>query len=288
MKLKSYLRLLRPSHYIKNFFVLSPLFFSLKFAEFKLLERSIFAFIVFSLIASSVYILNDIKDIDEDKEHPEKSKRPIVNGEISISSAIKVLIALACIGFTLAYLVTIKLLFIMLIYYVLNIFYNFGLKHIAIADVFIVSSGFVLRVFAGAESINVPVTMWIVLITFLLSLFLALSKRRDNIILAGEGNKIRKNIDGYNLVFVNSGMIIMSAVVIVCYILYTISDDVIKRFNTDKLYFTVLFVLLGILRYMQIIFVENNSADPIKIFLKDKLLQLIIISWLAVFLLIVY
>ena len=278
---------MRPHQYLKNLFVFSPLFFALKFNDFILIEKTIFVFVIFSVVASAIYILNDIKDLNEDKQHPEKKNRPIANGNISISYAITFMSMLIAIGLTGAFLISYDLFFVILIYIVLNIGYSFGLKHISILDIFIISAGFVLRIFAGAVTIHVPVTMWIILITFLLSLFLALAKRREDIILAEEGRKTRKNIDGYNLVFVNSGMIIMAGVVIVCYIFYTISNEIQSKFHTNYLYLTVLFVILGIFRYMQLTFVENNSGNPSKILLQDKFLQITIIAWLITFMIIV-
>ena len=287
MTLKSTINLLRPSHYIKNLFVLAPLFFAFKFNDIYMLEMSLLAFLCFSFFASSIYILNDLRDVKEDRNHPSKRNRPIASGEISTKGAIILMLGLLSLGITIALLTNFNLFKILMIYLVLNIGYSLGLKHIPILDIFIVSVGFVLRIFAGAVTIDVPVTMWIILITFLLSLFLALAKRRDDIILAERGNKTRKNIDGYNLLFVNSGMIMMSAVVIVCYIFYTSSTDIQDKFGTHYLYITVIYVILGILRYMQITYVENNSGNPTKILIKDKFLQTTIFAWLITFWIIV-
>jgi decaprenyl-phosphate phosphoribosyltransferase len=285
--MKKYIQLMRPHQYLKNLFIFSPLFFALKFNYVILFKKTIFVFIIFSVVASAIYILNDIKDINEDKLHPEKKNRPIANGDIPISYAITFMLMLILIGLTGAFLISSDLFLVILIYIILNIGYSFGLKHISIIDIFIISVGFILRIFAGAVTINVPVTMWIILITFLLSLFLALAKRREDIIFAEEGKKTRKNIDGYNLVFVNSGMIIMAGIVIVCYIFYTISNEIQNKFHTNYLYLTVLFVILGIFRYMQLTFVENNSGNPSKILLQDKFLQITIVAWLITFMIIV-
>ncbi len=140
-----------------------------------------------------------------------------------------------------------------------------------------------MRVFAGAAVIGISVSMWIVLMTFLLALFLAIAKRRDDVLLANSGVKVRKNIDGYTVEFINAAMVIMSSVVIVSYIFYTISEEVEKRLHTHNLYLTVIFVIVGILRYMQITMVENNSGNPSKLLLKDRFLQLTILGWILVF-----
>jgi hypothetical protein len=138
-------------------------------------------------------------------------------------------------------------------------------------------------VFAGAVLIAVTPTMWIVLVTFLLALFLALAKRRDDCLLAQGGLKTRKNIDGYNLELVNAAMVLMAAVTLVSYIMYTVSPEVVVRFGSDYLYLTALFVIVGILRYMQITFVEENSGSPTKLLLKDRFLQLTLVGWVMSF-----
>jgi 4-hydroxybenzoate polyprenyltransferase len=170
----------------------------------------------------------------------------------------------------------------------MNAAYSFGLKHIAVLDLVLVSSGFVFRVFAGAVVTQVVPTHWIILMTFLLALFITLAKRRDDIRLANEGLTIRKNIGQYNLEFINASMIIMASVIIVGYILYTVSVDVQDRFHAPYLYLTVVFILVGIMRYLQITFVENASGDPTKIFLKDRFLQCTVAGWMGTFLLMVY
>jgi 4-hydroxybenzoate polyprenyltransferase len=169
----------------------------------------------------------------------------------------------------------------------MNILYSLKLKHISIIDIFIIATGFVLRLFAGSVVTDIKLSMWIVIMTFLLAIFLALAKRRDDIILSSQGKDTRKNIDGYNLEFVNASMVLMAGVVVVSYILYTVSDNVIHRLGTDHLYLTSFFVILGILRYMQITFVEEDSGSPTAIVLKDKFMQFTIILWLLSFIVII-
>ena len=278
---------MRPYHYVKNLFVFAPLIFSLEFNKITHIENSLAAFILFSIAASSIYILNDIKDIEEDKNHPVKKNRPIVKGDIPIKNGLSLSLLLMTAAISLSALFNLTLMFIILVYLGINIFYSLGLKRVTILDIFIISTGFILRIFAGAVVIEVKVTMWIIIITFLLSLFLALAKRRDDVLLSGKGLDTRKNIDGYNLPFVNGGMLVMASIVIVSYILYTISEDVINKFNAEHLYLTVLFVILGIFRYMQITFVENRSGNPTMILWTDRFLQITILLWLISFLVIV-
>ncbi|MFZ1289739.1 MAG: decaprenyl-phosphate phosphoribosyltransferase [Melioribacteraceae bacterium] len=288
MKLSILPSLLRIEQYIKNIFVLAPLFFSKEFVKLDQVFYSMAAVLIFSITASSIYIFNDIRDVEEDRKHPTKQFRPIASNKISVKNAVIVMSILMFTGLLSSYLISLNFFLILITYLILNVFYSFGLKHISIVDIVIVSIGFVLRVFAGAVVINVVVTSWIILITFMLSLFLAFAKRRDDILLANEGNKTRKNIHGYSLTFVDSSMVLMAGVVIVSYILYTVSPEIEARYNSQYIYLTVLFVILGILRYMQITYIENKSGNPTEMAFKDRFLQITILCWLASFGLILY
>lgn len=226
-------------------------------------------------------------DIKEDQQHPTKKFRPLASGKVSKSTAKIMIVSLSGFSLITSYIFSPSLFTILLIYFILNILYSLGLKHITIVDIFIIATGFVLRLFAGSSVIDAPLSMWIIIITFLLALFLALAKRRDDVLLASKGKEIRKNIDGYNLEFVNASMVLMSGVVLVSYILYTVSESVMEKLGTQYLYLTTFFVLLGIIRYMQITFVEQNSGSPTKIVLKDRFLQLTILGWIVSFIVIV-
>lgn len=281
--MKAYLTLLRPEQYLKNLFIFGPVFFAGLIDHDNFLLKTIIAFILFSMAASAVYIFNDYHDIKEDRQHPVKKFRPLASGKIKTKTALCLMFILFGFSMTGSYLLSHHFFSILLIYIALNIFYSLKLKHISILDVIIIAIGFVLRVFAGAAVIGISVSMWIVLMTFLLALFLAIAKRRDDVLLANSGVKVRKNIDGYTVEFINAAMVIMSSVVIVSYIFYTISEEVEKRLHTHNLYLTVIFVIVGILRYMQITMVENNSGNPSKLLLKDRFLQLTILGWILVF-----
>ncbi len=288
MKFSIITALFRVEQYIKNVFVLAPLFFAREFFKPDQIFNSLLAVFIFSITASSIYIFNDIRDIEEDRKHPTKQFRPIASGKVSINNAVVIMSFLMLAGLLGSYLISLNFFLILITYLILNVFYSFGLKHIAIVDIVIVSVGFVLRIFAGAVVIHVVVTSWIILITFMLSLFLSFAKRRDDILLASEGNKVRKNIHGYNLIFVDSSMVLMAGVVIVSYILYTVSPEIQAKYHSQYLYLTVLFVILGILRYMQITYIENKSGNPTRIALKDRFLQITILLWIFSFGLILY
>ncbi len=278
------IKLMRPQQYVKNIFIFLPLFFALKITDTALLSQAFIAFIAFSLTASSIYILNDYLDIEEDREHPKKKYRPLASGTISKKSGIIIMIILGLAGSTLMAILSIKALLILLAYVLMNIAYSFYLKHVAILDVTIIAVGFVLRLFIGWAVTDIPLSMWIVIMTFLLALFMALAKRRDDVLIyQNTGKKMRKVIDGYNLEFLDGAMMIMASVVIVSYLLYTTSAEVVLRVGSEYLYLTTLFVILGIMRYLQITFVLKDSGSPTKIVLKDRFTQLTLLGWILSF-----
>ena len=289
MKLSKIIQLMRPHQYVKNLFIFLPLFFALKITDIHLLSNSLIAFIAFSLTASAVYILNDYHDIDEDREHPSKRDRPLASGAISKQQGIGIMLVLFGIGFLLMSILSIKAAIILIIYVVMNILYSLWLKHIAILDIIIISIGFVLRLFIGSSVTHIELSMWIVIMTFLLALFMALAKRRDDILIyLDTGKKMRKVIDGYNLQFLDTAMSIMASVVIVAYVIYTSSPEVVDRVDSHYLYLTSLFVIIGIMRYLQIAFVLQNSGSPTKIVLRDRFMQFTIVGWIITFAWILY
>lgn len=280
---------MRPHQYIKNLFIFLPLFFALKITDFHLLFNALVAFVVFSATASAVYILNDYHDIEEDRQHPKKKFRPLASGAVSKSRAIGIMTVLASAGFFTMAMISLPAAGILGIYVILNIAYSFYLKHVAILDVTIIAIGFVLRLFIGSAVTGIALSMWIVVMTFLLALFMALAKRRDDVLIYLEtGKKMRKVIDGYNLQFLDTAMAIMASVVIVAYTIYTTSAEVVGKFHTQYLYLTALFVILGILRYLQIAFVHLDSGSPTKIVLKDRFMQLVLLGWVVTFTWILY
>lgn len=289
MKILQLIKLMRPHQYIKNLFIFLPLFFALQITNIELLKSAFIAFVAFSLVASAVYTLNDFHDIQEDKQHPKKKNRPLASGAISKSQAIVIMLSLFTFGFALMSTLSLQAVVVLAAYVVMNIAYSFHLKHIAILDVTIIALGFVLRLFIGSVVTNINLSMWIIVMTFLLALFMALAKRRDDVLIyLGTGKKMRKVIDGYSLQFLDTAMAIMASVVIVAYTIYTTSAEVVARVNNEYLYVTVLFVILGIMRYLQIAFVFEDSGSPTKIVLKDHFMQLTLIGWLLCFIWILY
>lgn len=288
-KFKSVLKLIRPSQYVKNAFIFLPLFFVGQITNPDLLINAVTAFVAFSLSASAVYILNDFLDIEADRLHPAKKHRPLASGLISKNEAFLLIAIFSVAGVSLITSQSSQALVVLLAYITLNIFYCFYLKHIPIIDITIIAIGFVLRLFVGSFVTETPLSMWIVLMTFLLALFLALAKRRDDVLhFINTGKKMRKVIYGYNLQFIDGAMVIMASVVIVSYILYTTSLEAFQRNQSEFLYLTSLFVILGILRYLQISFVEKDSGSPTKIMIKDKFIIITILTWISSFVYLIY
>lgn len=284
-KIKHYLQLMRIHQWVKNFFIFLPLFFSFKMDHILLLIADLWAFVGFCLIASSIYIINDWNDIATDRLHPEKRNRPLASGAINKKVALLMIVSLVSVGvsvyiFVLGNYIALALL---VSYFILNIFYSLRLKHIPVIDISIVAIGFVIRIFIGGVVTDTPLSRWIVVMTFLLAIFLALGKRRDDVVIYEEtGDKVRKNVDGYNIPFLNVAIVVVAAVMMVAYIMYTISQEVTER-NGDNLYLTSFFVFVGLFRYLQIIFVEERSGNPTLIFLKDNFIRIIIILWIISF-----
>jgi len=287
--MKNLIYLIRPHHYIKNIFILLPLFFSGQFTNTDQLLNGLIAFAAFSLSASAIYIFNDYKDINYDRKHPKKRNRPLASGLIKKNTAIFLMITLLIIGFLLMGSVNKDSLIVLTIYVLLNILYSLKLKRIALLDITIIAIGFVLRLFAGSFSYNVTLEISIVIMTFLLALFLALAKRRDDVLIFNQsGTKTRKSMDGYNLQLIDGNILVMSAIIIVAYLQYTTTFEIIEKFDNENLYLTSLFVIFGIMRYLQITFVEKKSGSPTEVILKDKIMQINLILWILSFVWIIY
>ena len=287
--MKNFISLIRPHHYVKNIFVLLPLFFGGQITNNSQILNGAIVFFAFSVSASAIYIFNDYMDIKNDRKHPKKKYRPLASGSISKSNGLYLMIILLTVGiFSMAYVSTGSLT-ILIVYIILNILYSLKLKQIALLDITIIAIGFVLRLFVGSFAYNVALEFWIVIMTFLLALFLALAKRRDDVLILNKsGAKMRKSVDGYNLQLVDGSMLVMSAIVIVAYIQYSTSLEIINKFNNENLYLTALFVIFGIMRYLQIAFVEKKSGSPTEIILKDKTMQINLILWASSFAWIIY
>lgn len=288
--IRDYLTLMRPHQYVKNLVLFFPALFALQLTldHGEIIWKIAIGTVAFSLVASAVYILNDYIDREHDREHPTKKDRPLASGRVKASTALTLMGVLVVLGLGIFAWLSMSALYLAIGYLIMNVLYSVRLKHIPIIDIFIIALGFVIRIAIGSEVGDIPLSMWIILMTYLLALFLALAKRRDDVLLAAGGKKVRKSIDGYNLEFINGAMMVMASVLIVSYISYTIAPDGGKKFGSEYLYITVFFVLLGILRYMQITFVEQKSGSPTQVLFKDLFLQLTLLGWLVTFVILIY
>ena len=290
--MKNLIRLIRPKQWIKNLIVLLPVFFGGALLHPSAIYAGLITTLSFSFAASSIYCLNDIIDIEDDKHHPIKCNRPLASGAISIPQGYTLMILMLILSMASTFLLydhQLETAGVIAFYWLLNIGYCLKLKQYAIIDVCIVAFGFVLRVLAGGVSTSIHLSKWIVLMTFLLMLFLSFAKRRDDVVRMNEtGHAPRQNTIRYNLTFINQAITITSSVTLVCYIMYTVSPETIQNFHTDYLYLTSVFVLVGLLRYIQIAVVDKKSGDPTKVILRDRFTQLIVLAFGLAFLFIIY
>lgn len=289
--LSAIIKLIRVKQWVKNLFLFIPSFFAGHIFISRELFMVLLGALAFSFVASGVYVINDYRDREVDKLHPKKRFRPLASGEVKLGTAWALMIGLIAAGLLLAASVNMTFFYMLAGYLVLNLGYSFGLKHVPILDLFIVSVGFLIRVYSGGVIADLEVTHWLSLMILLLALFLILAKRRDDLLINGKnknGVVIRKSTTKYNLTYINSCITLLSAVMIVAYIMYTVSPEVTERFQSEYLFVTTIFVIAGIMRYLQIVFVEKNSGSPTNIFIRDKFILGTIVCWIISFYIIIY
>lgn len=284
-----YLFLIRAHHWVKNLFIFIPAFFAGNILEFNRFWALIAGFISFCLVSSTIYILNDYCDRKDDRKHPVKKNRPIASGKISPAMAFGVMISFGLSGLLWAFLLKPEFMYMILLYMGINLSYSFGLKRIPLVDVFLVSAGFLIRAVSGGILVDVFISQWLIIMIFLLSLLMAFAKRRDDLILAGKsGNIQRASSRHYSLDYINICLSLIAGVIMVSYIMYTVSEDVQNRIGENYLYITSLFVFGGILRYLQITLVQENSGSPTRIFLTDRIIQVTVVGWVLAFFITLY
>lgn len=269
MKFMEYVKLFRVTQWVKNLFIFVPLIFSKNLFGLHLFGQVLYAFFVFSLTASSVYILNDIVDLKKDREHPKKKNRPLASGKVSPNSAFILFILLVAIVTVIAFNLPFLFQIALASYFLINVAYTFGLKKIVILDLFCIASGFILRVLAGAFVIDVYISKWLILTTIFISLFLAVMKRRSEIVNVENNSLTRKVLEDYTFEFIDQIAGITAAGVIICYALYTVSNRTISYFHTERLVYTTLFVIFGIFRYMFLVYRKDFGENIIETLIKD-------------------
>jgi 4-hydroxybenzoate polyprenyltransferase len=282
-------KLVRPEQWTKNLFVLSPLFFGKAFAEPILAVRTVATAFIFCVMASAVYIFNDIADVERDRAHPTKCQRPIASGTLSIPVAWILFVALALATLVGAFFLNHELAGILTAYLAVNVTYSLYLKRVAILDAFCISSGFILRVLAGGAVSGVVVSHWLLLCTMTLSLFLAFGKRREEMsALAKNPSHQRPSLKGYSLPFLDHAISTVATLTMICYILYVVDPQTTRFFGTRAVLLTSVFVLYGIFHYLSLLQVQEKGGNPATILLSDRHLQLACLGWVVTWMVIIF
>ncbi len=280
---------MRIPQWIKNLILFAGLIFSKKVFQWEALEKVIFAFFLFSLVASAQYALNDYLDREEDARHPEKKKRPLASGELDAGLALAVtgiILPFALVG---SYVLSPIFFALTLFYLLFNILYSKVLKHLVILDVMSISIGFVIRAIAGAVVIQVSFSHWLLLCTFMLSLFWGFSKRRGEIqILAGDAGKHRKILSEYSVDFLNLMMAVSATLTLVSYVMYSVSPQTALSLGTENMVYTVPIVVYAVFRSLYIIYIKNMGHDPTKAILTDASVITSGFLWLFLVLLLMF
>lgn len=285
-----FIRSLRIHQWLKNFFIFAPVIFSLNFFHWPYLKNSLIAFGLFSLVTGSIYIFNDCFDRKYDKLHPEKSKRPIASGALSLpvalaGASILLLVALAAISYFH------RGFFVAALFYVgLNLAYSSYFKKIVIFDVMIIGVGFVLRVQIGGVINKIVLSPWILIITFLIAMLLGLIKRRQELIKVTEnsnGPETRQNLRKYNLALLDQLISISTSTTLISYIIYVLNPGIQEKFHTNYLYLTIPFVAFGIFRYLYLTYSRGMGENPAEIIFSDIPFTVNILLWVMVFVLLI-
>jgi 4-hydroxybenzoate polyprenyltransferase len=280
MSVKAINKTLRPKQWVKNLFVFAPLVFSVQFLNRASFLAASKAFISFCLVSGALYTLNDLFDINEDRLHPVKRHRPLASGRLSKAAAITIIVISGAAGLALALSLNRTFFLIILSYLLLQVLYSSWLKHVVILDIFVVATGFLLRVIAGAVAIKVEISSWILICTILLALFLSMTKRRhEYFLLPGNASAHRPILKEYNPYLLDQMISVVTASTLIAYCLYTISEETVAKFHTRNLILTTPFVLYGIFRYLYLVHQKNQGGTPEELVLKDKPLLADIILW---------
>jgi len=280
---------LRPRQWTKNFLLFPALLFSKKLFLPELLLTVLCAWVIFCFLSGSVYLFNDLLDRKEDRRHPEKAKRPIAAGTLPVGAAWGAMLLIAGASLGASLLINLEFAGVVFGYWLLQLAYSLWLKHLALWDIFSIAAGFFLRVFAGAEAIRVPVSSWLLLCAIFLSLFLALGKRRSELVTAGkDAGGSRPVLTQYNLGFVDQMVSLATAGTVLSYSLYTLSPETVGKFQSRNLWLTIPIVLFGIFRYLFLVYQRGGGGSPEKILLSDNPLILSVVLYLLVVVVIVY
>jgi len=280
---------LRPSQWVKNGFVFAALIFSQSLTRWDRCRQVLLAALIFCLVASATYVLNDIMDATEDRSHPRKKNRPIAAGDLDPGTAAVAGAILGFAGLAGAWRLDASFFAIVGAYLAMNVLYSTLLKHVFLLDVFVVAAGFLLRVIAGGVVIHVAISPWLIVCTTLLALFIALSKRRHEMILLGRrASDHRAILADYSPYYLDQLISIVTSATVVSYALYTLSPDVQSKFPGKRLELTIPFVLFGIFRYLHLIHHRDQGGNPTQSLFTDPVLLSVVLIWAASVVLIIY
>ncbi len=284
------LKLFRPKHWVKNLFVFAPLVFAKELFDGNAVFLSLRAFGAFCLTASVVYIFNDIADIEADRSHPKKKDRPLAASIIKRSHALIAASVLLGIVFVLTNELTWQFKTILASYFLMNLAYSYKLKEVVLVDVLVIATGFMMRVLGGAYAIDVYVSTWLILCTLFLSLFLGFAKRRSEIVThssRGETSQ-RKVLSLYRVEYLDQMLTLAAAGAVISYALYTVAPRTIEVFGTDKMIYTTVFVVYGVLRYMYLIHMTDSTENPTGAVLTDSGIIIDVLLWIGVCIWLIY
>jgi len=274
--------LIRPHQWVKNTFVFTGLLFGHAWHDPDLVTRVVIAFIAYCLVSSTVYIINDIVDLEQDRHHPKKIKRPLASGQISVTAAIILAVVLGVLGFGLAFGSSKNVAIILAAYALMNIAYSLRLKHVVILDVFIIATGFMLRILAGTLGVGIPPSQWLLLCGMMVTLFLGFTKRRAEIMALAEDKAAhRKVLEHYSPILLDKMIGITAAGLIMSYSLYTMNPDTIRIHGTANLIYTVPFVMYGVFRYIYLLHHQSRGGDTAHDLVRDPHLFIVVAAWLA-------
>ena len=289
VRLRALAEALRPGQWVKNGFVFAPLIFARELTDPYSVLRVTIAAADFCALASAAYLVNDVFDVSEDRYHPAKRLRPLASGRLSARFAIGIAVALDSAALAVAWRLDARLLLIAAIYVGLNLLYSGCLKRVILLDVFLIAAGFLLRVVAGGMVIHVELSSWLIVCTTLLALFLALSKRRCELVLLGRNASAqRSSLAYYSPYFLDQLIVIVTSATVLSYALYTLSPDVSARFPGKRLELTVPFVLFGIFRYLFLVHRQEQGDNPARTLFTDRVLLAVVLLWVLSVVVIIY
>ncbi|MGO8754901.1 MAG: decaprenyl-phosphate phosphoribosyltransferase [Gallionellaceae bacterium] len=276
------IRLMRPHQWVKNAFVFTGLLFGHAWHDEHLVVVVFEVFAAFCFVSSTVYVINDIVDLDQDRQHPKKRLRPLAAGTVSVSSAAMLAALLATGGLALGWLASPAVLAILLGYLVMNIAYSLYLKHVVILDVFIIATGFMLRILAGTLGVGIPPSQWLLLCGLMVTLFLGFTKRRAELIALNEKKSDhRRVLEHYSPVLLDKMIGITASGLIMSYSLYTVNPDTVRIHGTANLIYTVPFVMYGVFRYIYLLHHQSRGSDTAHDLVRDPHLLAVVGAWVV-------